>query len=102
MVKTGEYVVVYDISDNSERRRIDKVLKGFGFRIQKSVFECRMTKKGKKDLIEQLEKLEIETGFVKIYREEYSSESCTVGKKPERTPDDGNVFVVVTIKILKN
>ncbi|MBN2717705.1 MAG: CRISPR-associated endonuclease Cas2 [Deltaproteobacteria bacterium] len=34
------YVVCYDISDNRRRRRLDKLLKGFGRRVQESVFEC--------------------------------------------------------------
>jgi CRISPR-associated protein Cas2 len=54
-MKAADYVVVYDISGDKERRRIDKVLKGFGTRAQKSVFECRLNKSGKKDLIRKLE-----------------------------------------------
>jgi CRISPR-associated protein Cas2 len=34
------YIVCYDISDNRVRYRVVKALKGFGTRIQKSVFEC--------------------------------------------------------------
>ncbi len=34
------YIVCYDISDNRTRYRVVKALKGFGVRIQKSVFEC--------------------------------------------------------------
>ena len=34
------YLVCYDISDNKARYRVVKALKGFGVRIQKSVFEC--------------------------------------------------------------
>jgi CRISPR-associated protein Cas2 len=34
-----KYLVAYDISDNKRRRKIFKLLKGFGYNIQKSVFE---------------------------------------------------------------
>ncbi|MGB5987377.1 MAG: CRISPR-associated endonuclease Cas2 [Desulfobacterales bacterium] len=34
------YLVCYDISENKIRRHIVKVLKGYGVRTQKSVFEC--------------------------------------------------------------
>lgn len=44
----GDYAVVYDISSDKERAKVDRILKGFGFRIQKSVFECRLSRKGKK------------------------------------------------------
>ncbi|PIP40204.1 CRISPR-associated endonuclease Cas2 [Candidatus Desantisbacteria bacterium CG23_combo_of_CG06-09_8_20_14_all_40_23] len=45
----SDYVVVYDITSNAKRTKVDKVLKGFGFRVQKSVFECRLTKKDKEE-----------------------------------------------------
>ena len=34
------FLVCFDISDNRVRYRVVKVLKGFGKRVQKSVFEC--------------------------------------------------------------
>ena len=47
----SDYAVVYDITSDTERGKVDKVLKGFGFRIQKSVFECRLNKRGRNELI---------------------------------------------------
>lgn len=41
----SDYTVVYDITAHRERRKVEKTLKDFGFRIQKSVFECRMNKR---------------------------------------------------------
>lgn len=35
-------IVSYDIVDNKRRARIAKVLKSYGYRVQKSVFECRL------------------------------------------------------------
>lgn len=34
------YLVCFDITDDKARYRAVKVLKGFGYRVQKSVFEC--------------------------------------------------------------
>jgi len=34
------YLVCFDISDHRMRRRAVKILKGYGVRVQKSVFEC--------------------------------------------------------------
>lgn len=90
----SDYAVVYDISSDAERARVDKILKGFGFRIQKSVFECRLNKKGKEELLEKLEKLNIETGFIKVYRLEYSSKDMIIGDKKEPDIDDGHAFVI--------
>ena len=90
----ADYAVVYDITSDKERGRVDKVLKGFGFRIQKSVFECRMNKRAKEELIEKLSKLDIQTGFVKVYRLEYSSKKVIIGKKEESDIDEGNAYVI--------
>ena len=93
-MKFSDYAVVYDITSDTERTRVDKALKGFGFRVQKSVFECRLNKRGKEDLIEQLKKLNIETGFIKVYRLEYSSKEIVIGEKEKADIDDGNAFII--------
>ena len=90
----SDYAVVYDITANGERRRVEKVLKDFGFRIQKSVFECRMDRRAKEELIRILEKLNLKTGFVKIYRLEYSWKNCVVGEHKKKNIDDEAAFIV--------
>src|ERR1043166_7381999 len=91
----ADYVVVYDITDNKERGRISKLLKGYGFRIQKSVFECRLNKRLKTELVNAIEKLAVKSGFIKIYRMEYSSKKLVFGEKQTRTPDDGaDAFII--------
>ncbi|WP_418641485.1 CRISPR-associated endonuclease Cas2 [Vibrio chaetopteri] len=37
------YLICYDISGRSTRYRVDKILKGYGERVQYSVFECRLS-----------------------------------------------------------
>jgi CRISPR-associated protein Cas2 len=68
MKEGAEFAIAYDISDDAERRRVDKVLQGFGFRVQKSVFECKLTRADQRAIIAALEALELQTGSVKIYR----------------------------------
>jgi len=89
----GDYAVVYDISCDRERRRVDKTLKGFGFRVQKSVFECRLTRRTRGELLERLEKLKVTTGFIKLYRLEYATKNESIGQ-PHTSPDAGNAFIV--------
>ena len=36
-------VVCYDIPDDKRRSRVRKILEGYGYRVQKSVFECEVT-----------------------------------------------------------
>ena len=61
------YVIAYDISDNKERNSVDKVLQGYGFRVQKSVYECHLTRGQKKRLLAQLTALDIDTGHIRCY-----------------------------------
>lgn len=89
-----DYAVVYDISCDRERSRIDRVLKNFGFRIQKSVFECRLTRKGRDELIGKLEELDVQTGFIKLYRLEYASKKLTIGVQEKKGIDEGHAFIV--------
>lgn len=93
-MRFSDYAVVYDISSDAERARVYKTLKGFGFRVQKSVFECRLNRRGKEELIEALRKLEIETGFIKVYRLEYSSGNEIIGEKKDTGIDDGHAFII--------
>lgn len=94
MANVADYAVVYDITSDKERRRVDKTLKGYGFRIQKSVFECRLTKRTKEELIGRLDKLAIKTGFIKIYRLEYATKNLSIGAGAEQSPDAGHAFIV--------
>jgi len=95
MKRAADYAVVYDISSNAERRKVDKVLKGFGFRIQKSVFECLLNKRGRTELIGKLESLDIKTGFIKIYRLYYSSKTPVIGDKDkDKDIDKHHAFII--------
>lgn len=90
----GDYVAVYDISDDRERRRVEKVLKGYGFRVQKSVFECKLDHKVKQRLIRKLNTLNIQTGFVKIYRLETLIGSEIIGEQPDSELDTGSAYII--------
>lgn len=94
MKSFSDYAIVYDITCDNERRKVDKVLKGYGFRVQKSVFECRLTKSDKTKLVEKLMQLNIKSGFIKMYRMVYSSVSSVIGNNNQTSHDDGPVFIV--------
>lgn len=47
------YLVAYDIRENKRWRKVYKLLKGYGKRVQYSIFRCRMTAR-------QLEKMRFE------------------------------------------
>lgn len=76
------YLISYDIEDDRERNRVSKLLTGYGFRVQKSVFECRLSKSGKGKLISKLQALELETGFALIYRLRDGAKRSAIGLVP--------------------
>jgi CRISPR-associated protein Cas2 len=65
------YLVCFDISEDKVRTRAVKVLKGFGYRVQKSVFECPdLTEKRYLKLKDRLESLIDQTcDSVRYYRQ---------------------------------
>ncbi len=50
------FVVAYDIVDDRRRTRVMKIMKGYGFHAQKSVFECYLTPAQLERLLKRLEK----------------------------------------------
>ena len=87
------FAVAYDISDDRERRRVDRLLQGFGFRVQRSLFECRLTPGALRKLRHQLELLGLKTGFVRLYRVLGTAPAGTVGVAP-RAEDEAHAYVV--------
>ncbi len=95
MTRAADYAVVYDLSCDRERARVDRLLQGYGFRVQKSVFECRLTRRQRDELVARLERLGLRTGFVKVYRLDGAAARPVVGRVPEGAcPDDHGAFVV--------
>lgn len=47
-------LVSYDISDDKRRRKVCKILEGYGYRVQYSVFECDLDDKKYKELVSKL------------------------------------------------
>lgn len=50
-------VVCYDIADRRRRYRVARLLEGFGDRVQKSVFECRLDRERESSLRRELNAL---------------------------------------------
>jgi CRISPR-associated protein Cas2 len=94
MPRDGKYVVAYDITDDKERDKVEKILKNYGFRIQKSVFECRLTKSGLNRLTEELKACDTKSGFTRIYKVYKMSKPIDIGDKKIPDFDDGCAFIV--------
>ncbi len=82
------FAICYDLSSNQERRRVDKLLKGYGFRVQKSVFECHLTPNQKRQLRQALTQLALCSGNVRMYRVYGGSSIDNFGSVQQPTPDE--------------
>ncbi len=51
------YLVAYDIRNAKRLRLVAKVLEGFGFRTQYSIFRCRLTPRARSELMWRLDKV---------------------------------------------
>ena len=45
------YLVAYDISDDKRLREVAKLMEAYGKRVQRSVFECSLSKQRLADLV---------------------------------------------------
>ncbi len=50
-------LVVYDVSSNRLRRRLARLLGGYGERVQRSAFECRLRRRERRELVRRLRSL---------------------------------------------
>lgn len=86
-----EFVVVftYDIERNADRRRVAAILEEHGTRVQKSVFEVRMTMARAERLLRELDRHRGDSDSVRMYvlTEQGRARSQAAGgaPMPERT-----------------
>jgi CRISPR-associated endonuclease Cas2 len=81
MAHSAQYIAVYDLADG-ERERAARVLEGYGIRVQKSVFELRLTKGQRERLLQSLDDLQLKSGSVLLYRRDATGKRYEIGTKP--------------------
>jgi CRISPR-associated protein Cas2 len=86
-------IVAYDVTSDRERSRVDRLLKGYGFRVQKSVFEVRTDHRGLRCLKEELSALGLETGHALLYRLSQGARVVAVGNRAEPLAEEA-AFVI--------
>ncbi len=87
------YVVSYDFSEDKERTKAANILGAFGFRVQYSVFECRLTKTDLNKMLKSLDKVKFKSGHIRIYQV-YSNSLIICGICDEKSSDSDTAFVV--------
>ena len=61
-------MLIYDIIDNKRREFLKKLLNSFGNRIQRSAFECLLTREKCEILLKKIERFAEEGDLIRIYR----------------------------------
>lgn len=72
------------------------VLEGFGMRVQKSVFECRLSRSGRERLLRRLQALPLKTGFVSLYRLDGRARQHHIGDVPADQPQEATFAFILT------
>jgi CRISPR-associated protein Cas2 len=85
------YLVTYDIASQRVRYRVAKCLLGYGDRVQKSVFECRLREGQAKEMARRLGLIAIEEGdSIRIYAwdERHEGSLRVIGRETARPEAD--------------
>ena len=95
MARPSKYVAVYDVTDDAERARVAKVIEGFGVRVQKSAFECHLTRGSRATLESRLADLQLKSGYVFLYQRDSRAKRVAIGAVPDNPVDDAHYAIVV-------
>ena len=88
------YIAVFDVTEDRERARVAKVLEGYGVRVQKSVFECRLNRSGLRRLEQELTGIGLSSGGCIVYRVGAQFQRTQIGLENESVKgSDDHVFV---------
>ena len=61
-------VIIYDISNNKIRLKMSKLLFRYGYRVQRSAFECYLTNNKYKKLCKEIDRLISNNDLVRVYK----------------------------------
>ena len=81
-------LIIYDIVDNKRRLKLSKYLQGYGFRVQKSAFEARISKRKYQKLLREIPRYIGELDSVKVYKIIGSGQVTAFGKNMDTQNED--------------
>ena len=81
-------LIIYDIVDNKRRLKLSKYLQGYGFRVQKSAFEARISKRKYQKLLREIPSYIGELDSVKVYKIIGSGQVTAFGKNMDIQNED--------------
>ena len=85
-------LIIYDIIDNKRRLKLAKYLNGYGFRVQKSSFEAKLTKSKYNQMINGIGKYATNEDSIRIYKIIGKGQVTVLGK--DYKIDDEEVIII--------
>ena len=85
---TFTVVVIYDIISNKRRNFLKNLLNAFGHRIQRSAFECVLTKEKCNILLKKIEMFAEEDDLIRIYKLNQNVKKVIYGERLETENED--------------
>lgn len=85
-------LIIYDIIDNKRRLKLAKYLNGYGFRVQKSSFEAKLTKSQYNQMINGIGKYATNEDSIRIYKIIGKGQVTVLGK--DYKIDDEEVIII--------
>ena len=61
-------LMIYDVVDNKKRTKLAKLMKSYGFRVQKSAFEAKISNKKYKKLMAEIQPFISQEDSIRIYK----------------------------------
>lgn len=85
-------LVIYDIIDNKKRLKLVKYLNSFGFRVQKSCYEAKLSQRAYDKLMSGIGKYADAEDSIRIYKIIGSGQVTVYGKQQEI--DDEEIIII--------
>lgn len=89
---TFTVIVIYDIISNKRRNFLYKLLKAFGYSVQKSAFECVLTREKCELMMKKIDRFAEEGDLIRIYKLNQNVKTTIYGEKLESESEDFYFF----------
>jgi len=86
-------LIIYDIVSNRQRRLLSNYLQGIGFRVQKSAFEAKISKRMLEQMKKEVSKFITSEDSLRIYKIWHNSQILALGTSYEKFVDDENIII---------
>ena len=85
-------LIIYDIVDDKRRRALVKLMKSFGFRVQKSAFEAHLSESKYNKMMSKITPIAKEDDSIRVYKIRGKGAITVIGK--DDTAENEDVIII--------